>query len=299
MRVVVAGGSGFIGEHLVRRFLARGDDVAVLSRNPSRVKAGRGVQWDAEHQGAWAGDVAAADVIINLTGENIGEGRWTEARKGRLIESRVNSTRALVDAFRSAPSRQRTFINASAVGYYGNRGDEEIDETSSRGSGFLADLVARWEEEARAAQNLARAVILRFGVVFDGGGGALPKMILPFRFGVGGPVGNGRQWMSWIDRDDLLRLIEWTIDHESASGVYNATAPRPVRNRDFAKAAGRVLRRPSFLPVPAFALRLALGQMADEVLLGSLRVMPARAVREGFTFSHPDVETSLQRTLRD
>jgi uncharacterized protein (TIGR01777 family) len=297
MKVVVGGGSGFIGEPLVRTFLTRGHDVAVLSRNPSKVKAGRGLQWDAQSQGPWSADVANADVVINLTGENIGEGRWTEARKRRLIDSRVHSTRAIVEAMRTAPTRSRVFLNASAVGFYGARGDEPLDENAPRGEGFLADLVARWEEEARAAEGIARVITPRFGVVLAADGGALPKMILPFRFGAGGPVGRGDQWLSWIDRDDLMRLIEWMISRDSARGVYNATAPEPVRNRDFAVAAGKVLRRPSFLPAPAFALKLAFGQMADEMLLAGQRVVPARALREGFTFAYPDIESSLRHVL--
>jgi len=261
------------------------------------VKAGRGLQWDAQSQGPWSADVANADVVINLTGENIGEGRWTEARKRRLIDSRVHSTRAIVEAMRTAPTRSRVFLNASAVGFYGARGDEPLDENAPRGEGFLADLVARWEEEARAAEGIARVITPRFGVVLAADGGALPKMILPFRFGAGGPVGRGDQWLSWIDRDDLMRLIEWMISRDSARGVYNATAPEPVRNRDFAVAAGKVLRRPSFLPAPAFALKLAFGQMADEMLLAGQRVVPARALREGFTFAYPDIESSLRHVL--
>ena len=297
MKVVVAGGSGFIGGSLVRSLLARGDEVSVLSRDPSKVRAGRGVPWDAQNQGPWSADVARADAIINLAGENIGEGRWTKARKQRLINSRVHSTRALVVAMRTAPARKRTFLNASAVGFYGNRGDEALDENAPRGSGFLADLVAQWEGEARAAQDLARLIIPRFGVALAGDGGALPKMVLPFRLGAGGPVGSGNQWLSWIDRDDLVRFIEWTMDRDTSQGVYNATAPEPVRNRDFGRAVGRVLRRPSFLPAPAFALKALFGQMAEEVLLGGQRVLPSRAVREGFMFSFPDVESCLRHAL--
>jgi uncharacterized protein (TIGR01777 family) len=297
MRIVIAGGSGFIGEPLVRRLVARGDDVAVLSRNPAKVRAGRGVAWDGKTQGAWSEEVAAADAIVNLAGENVGEGRWTEERKRKLVTSRLDATGAIVQALRNAPPRDRVLVNASAVGYYGLRGDEELDEHGTRGRGFLAELVERWEAAAREAEPLARLVLLRFGVALAPDGGALKKMMLPFKLGAGGPVGSGRQWMSWIDRDDAVRIIEWAIDNRSARGVYNATAPEPVRNRDFTRALGRALHRPAFLPAPAFALRLAFGQMAEEVLLGGQRVVPRRAEREGFRFEVPTLDASFARHL--
>jgi hypothetical protein len=296
MKIVVAGGSGFIGESLVRRLLIRGDDVAVLTRSPANVRAGRPVQWDAKTQGAWTDNVAVADAIVNLAGENIGEGRWTEARKRRLIDSRINATRALVEAVRTKGKRP-AFVSASAIGYYGTRGDEELTERGSKGQGFLADLSARWEEEARAVADAARVVILRFGVVLAGDGGALPKMALPFKLGAGGRVGSGRQWMSWVDRDDVVRMIEWSLTREEAHDVYNVTAPAPVRNAEFTKALGRVLRRPAIMPAPAFALRLAFGEMADEILLGGQRVVPAHAVAEGFTFTYRDIESALKHAF--
>lgn len=294
MKIVVAGGSGFLGEALVRRLLARGDDVAVLTRDPSHVNAGRPVRWDARSQGAWSEEVAGADAVVNLAGENIGEGRWTEARKRRLIDSRLNATRAIVEALRRAP-RPRVLVNASATGFYGNRQDDELDESSARGQGFLAQLVEQWEAAAREADPQTRVVLLRFGVVLGKGGGALQKMLLPFKLGVGGPIGNGMQWMSWISRDDALRMIEWAIDNPSVRGVYNATSPRPVRNREFTKALGRAVSRPAVLPAPAFALRAVFGQMADEVLLGGQKVLPRRAEGEGFAFETPGVETALER----
>ncbi len=290
MVVVVAGGTGFIGEPLVRRLLARGADVAVLTRTPTKVRAGRLLSWDQ------APEAASADVVINLAGENVGGGRWTEARKRRIMESRVDATEALVEAVNARPNPPRVFINASAVGYYGLRGDETLDETSPPGTGFLAEVVKRWEELARRAEGAARTVILRFGVVL-GAGGALGKMLLPFRLGVGGPIGSGRQWTSWVDREDVLRMIEWAIDSDSAQGVYNATAPTPVRNRDLAHSLGRALHRPAIMPTPAFALRLVFGEMADEILLGGQRVIPARATAEGFTFAYPELDGALRHAL--
>ncbi|MEK6375372.1 MAG: TIGR01777 family oxidoreductase [Acidobacteriota bacterium] len=290
MKIVVAGGTGFVGEPLVRRLLARGDDVAVLTRNPSKVRAGRPLPWEE------AGEAASADVVINLAGENVGGGRWTEARKKRIIESRVDATNALVEAVNSRPDPRRTFINASAVGYYGLRGDETLDETSAPGEGFLAEVVKRWEELARRAEGAARVVILRFGVVL-GPGGALGKMLLPFKLGLGGPIGSGLQWMSWVDRDDVLRMIEWAIDRQSASGIYNVTAPSPVTNREFTRALGRAIHRPAIMPIPAFALRIALGEMADEILLGGQRIVPARAAAEGFTFAYPELDAALRHAV--
>lgn len=281
----------------MRRLVSRGDDVAVLTRNPVKVRAGRAVVWDARTQGAWSDQVATADAIVNLAGENIGEGRWTGERKRRLVASRLDATGAIVQALRDAPPRNRTLVNASAVGYYGVRPDEVLDETGTRGGGFLAELVENWEAAARAAEPLARLVILRFGVALSPEGGALKKMLLPFKLGAGGPVGSGEQWMSWIDRDDVVRMIEWAIDDQGPRGIYNATAPEPVRNRDFARALGRALHRPAFLPAPAFALRIAFGEMAEEVLLGGQRVVPRRAEREGFRFEVPTLDASFARHL--
>ena len=296
MRIVIAGGSGFIGEAVVRRLVARGDDVAVLSRNPAKVRVGRGVVWDGRTQGPWSEEIAHADAIVNLAGENVGEGRWTEARKRKLIASRVNATGAIVQALRNAPPRERVLVSASAVGYYGfTRGDEELDESASRGGGFLAELVEEWEAVARESDPLARLVLPRFGVVLAPDGGALKRLLLPFKLGVGGRVGSGEQWMSWIDRDDAVRIVEWAIDNQSARGVYNASAPAPLRNRDFTRALGRALHRPAVMPAPAFALRIAFGEMAEEMLLGGQRVVPRRAEREGFRFEVPTLDASLAR----
>ena len=292
MKIIVAGGTGFIGEPLVRKLLPRGD-VVVLSRDPSRVRAGRGVAWDGRSDGDWTREVADADVVINLAGENIAEGRWTAERKRRLIASRLDATRALVAAMQKTPSRERTLVNSSAVGFYGDRGDETLDESATTGAGFLADLVVQWENAARVAEPIARVAILRLGVVLAKGGGALGKMELPFRLGAGGPIGSGRQWMSWIHRDDVIRMIEWAIDNEGVRGVYNTTAPEPVQNRDFVRALGKAMHRPALVPAPAFALRIAFGQMADETLLAGQRAVPARATATGFRFEAATLQQAL------
>lgn len=295
MKIVAAGGSGFLGQPLVQRLIARGHDVVVLTRSAAHVRAGRAVEWDGRTQGAWSDEAASADVVINLAGENVGEGRWTDARKQRLIASRLDATHAIIEALRREPSRARSFIQASAIGYYGSRGDEVLDESASRGEGFLAELVERWEDAARDAESLARLVIIRFGVVLHRDGGALKKMLLPFRLGVGGPIGRGGQWMSWLAREDALRFVEWAIERDDVRGIYNATSPQPVRNRDFARALGKALHRPAVMPVPAFALRIAFGQMAEEVLLGGQRVSPRRAEAEGFVWERLRLEEALRR----
>lgn len=292
MKIVVAGGSGFLGGPLVARLRERGDHVDVLSRSASK-----GLEWHPPAQGPWSARVAEADVVINLAGENIGDGRWTAERKKRLIASRLDATRALVAAMQQQPSKPRTFLSASATGWYGDRGDETLDESAARGSGFLSDLTEEWESAARAAEPMARLVIARFGVVLEKSGGALAKMLLPFRLGAGGPLGSGRQWMPWVDREDAIRFVLWAIDTTSARGVYNATSPEPVRNADFTRELGRALHRPAVLPAPAFALRLAFGEMADEALLGGQRVVPARAMAEGFAFRFPRVGEALGHIL--
>lgn len=297
MKIVISGGSGFIGTPLVER-LAKTADVAVLTRNPAHVRTGRGVEWHPPTPGPWADEVAGADVVVNLAGENIGGGRWTAGRKRALVSSRLDATNALVGAMQRNPAQRRTFVSASAIGYYGVRGDETVDERSPRGTGFLAELCKKWEAAARAADPIARVALLRFGVVLEKGGGALGKILLPFRLGAGGPIGSGDQWMSWVDREDVIRAIEWVIGNADARDVYNVAAPEPIRNRDFARELGRALHRPALLPTPAFALRLAFGEMADEALLGGQRVVPSRLQAEGFVFAEPALRDSLRRILQ-
>ena len=296
MKIVVAGGTGFIGESLVGRLLARGDEVAVLTRDAARVRMGTPLQWSPPTQGPWTDEVALADAVVNLAGENIGEGRWTSQRKRRILTSRVDATGAIVDALRAGGAKPRVLVNASAVGIYGDRGDEVLDESSIRGPGFLGDVVEQWEAAARKAEPVARLVLLRFGVVLAGDGGALPRMMLPFRFGAGGPIGSGKQWMAWITRNDVVRVIEWAIDNREARGIYNATA-EPVRNRDFAKALGHAMRRPALIPTPAFAMRLAFGQMGEELLLGGQRAVSRRLEAEGFTFESRTIDEALRAAL--
>ena len=294
MKIVVAGGTGFIGRPLVSGLVARGDDVVVLTRNPGNVQGARGVAWRPPSVDAWADEVSAADAVINLAGESIADGRWTAARKQRLVSSRLDATSALVEALRLATDRERCLVSASAIGFYGLSGDERLDEGAPQGRGFLAGLSAKWEAAAREAEPRARVVLLRFGIVLDRSGGALAKMLLPFSLGLGGPVGDGKQWMSWVGLEDVIRGIAWALDTQAARGVYNLTAPEPVRSRDFARALGRALHRPAILPVPAFALRAMFGEMADEILIGGQRVIPARLEKEAFRFERIALDDELR-----
>jgi uncharacterized protein len=296
MKIVVSGGSGFIGEAVCRALLARGE-VFVLSRNPEKVQLGRGIHWNPSERGAWEAQVAEADVVINLAGESIAALRWTAKKKRRLVESRVDLTRALVRALRDGDDRPRRLINASAVGYYGRRGEELLVEDSPPGTGFFSELGAAWEAAAREAKDVAGVTIVRFGVVFGKGGGILGTITPPFRAGLGGRLGSGQQWMSWIDLHDLVRMIEWLLEDASRTETYNVTSPLPVRNIELTRMLGSVLRRPTILPAPAFALRLLLGEIADEVLLASQRVVPRRALDEGFVFDYPELEGSLRKVL--
>jgi len=291
MRVLVTGGTGFLGRPMRRALEAGGHSVTVVSREPGRVPA-RSVGW-----GELERVMSETDAVMNLAGESIADGRWTAARKRAIRDSRVESTRALVAAMRTASPRPRVLVNASAIGFYGDTGDDEVDESTPAGTGFLADLCRAWEAEAIKAEPLdVRVVRARLGVVLGPGGGALEKMLLPFRAFVGGPLGSGRQWMSWVQRDDVIQLVRTAMENEALSGPLNVTAPAPVRNADFARALGRVLGRPAVLPAPAFALRLALGEMATMLLTGQ-RVLPAAALAAGYAFRHPELDGALRASI--
>lgn len=302
MRVIIAGGTGFIGKALCRDLLLAGHEVAVLTRNAfravGRVPQGAGVaQWSPEQPEGLAQVLSDADAVVNLSGESVAAQRWTPQFKQRLLDSRVNSTRTLVQVIRQAEPRPKVLVNASAVGIYGNRGEEELSETSSPGTGFLAELAIRWEQAAEEAREAGvRVVKLRIGVVLGEGGGALEKMILPFRFFVGGPFGSGRQWFPWVHLDDVTDLTLHALQNESVDGAVNVVAPGIVRLEEFCRVLGRVIRRPSWLPVPGFALRLIAGELG-ETLLWSQRVVPQVAVQTGYTFRYPQLEEALRAVL--
>jgi uncharacterized protein (TIGR01777 family) len=309
MKIVIAGGSGFLGRALAARLDADGHDVVVLTRRPADPSGRvRRVVWqpdgsappaDAGQPTGWAREIEGADAVVNLAGEGIADRRWTAARKRALLESRTHSTRSLVVAIRAASRRPRTFIQASGVGYYGVAGDEVIDESSPPGSDFLAGLCMNWEAEARAVEALGcRLAIIRNGVVLARHGGALKKMLPPFLFFVGGPIADGRQYFSWVALDDWTALVAWALATSSVTGALNGTAPEPVTNAHFSKALGRALHRPSWIPVPGFALRLLVGELADAGVINGQRVVPKRALSLGFTFTYPSVDAALAQAVR-
>lgn len=298
MHVLVTGGTGFVGQALCPALLARGWRVSVLSRNRARVAQRLPTGVNGVERLDELAPGPALDGVINLAGENLGEGRWTAARKQRFRDSRVGGARALVQFMAGLAPRPRVLVSASAIGWYGARDDTPLAEDAAPGSGFQNELCHAWEAEAQTAEALGvRVCRARIGVVLGAGGGALARMLPPFRLGLGGPVGDGRQWMSWIHRDDLVALLIWLLEQETARGAYNATAPEPVRNGVFAQALGRALRRPARLPMPGPVLRLLLGEMAELVLTGQ-RVLPERASAQGFRFQYPQLDAALAQILR-
>ncbi len=297
MRVVIAGGSGFLGRALTDR-LRPGSTVQTLTRRPQPGRQDE-IAWTPDGSvGKWSRVIDGADAVINLAGEGIADRRWTVARKAALRDSRLRSTASLVAAIDAVATPPRVLISASGVNYYGPHGDEVVDETTPPADDFLARLCIEWEAAAQAARPRTRVVVVRNGAVLDPSGGALKKMALPFKFGVGGRVGSGRQYMSWIHRDDWVGLILWLIERSTEDGPFNATAPQPATNQDLSRALGRALHRPSIFPVPAIVLRLAVGELADSVLLAGQRVVPARALAGGFTFRFPTIEAALTDLFR-
>ena len=297
MQVLVAGGTGFIGAALCRRLAARGHRVVILTRRPDPPPQSNGlpvVSWGASR---WQQLLEECDGLVNLAGESITGKRWSTRQKLLIRESRVETTRRLVSAVAVLPKKPGVLVNASAVGFYGPREDEELDEADAPGHGFLAELCQAWEHEACRAEPLGvRVVRLRIGIVLGLGGGALSKMVPPFRAFLGGPLGSGRQWMSWIHLDDVAGLIEWALTHAEVSGAVNATAPHPVTMHELSQTLGRVLHRPSVAPIPGVVLRLALGEMADMLLTGQ-RVLPKRAVAQGYAFRYPLLQQALEDCL--
>lgn len=294
MNVMVTGGRGFLGNFLTGLLVARGDHVTIVSRNPSAVRTARaGVTVE-----SWMPDLSRVQAVVHLAGEPILGKRWSTDQKENIRTSRVASTRRIVDALGDLPAakRPKVLVNGSAIGFYGDRGDELLSETSEPGDDFLAGVCRAWEAEAlRAREHGVRAVCVRTGVAL-GDGGALKRMLTPFRFGVGGPIGSGRQWMSWIHVRDLCRLIVHAIDHVALEGPVNGTAPEPVHHREFAKTLGRVLGRPAILPTPKLALRALFGEAAT-VLSASQRCSAEKAMASGFRFDFPALEPALRRVL--
>jgi len=302
MNIVIAGGSGFLGTALARTLAAEGHGVSILTRQtgqkgPEQPRVSF-VSWDPNgNTGPWAKVIDGATAVINLAGESIGDKRWSAAQKQRIRDSRILATKSLAAAIRQAARAPAAFISGSAVGYYGNRGGETLTEASAPGTDFLAGLAKDWEAGALEVANATRVALVRTGIVLDRRGGALPRMLPPFQMFVGGPLGPGTQYMPWIHKDDWVRMVSWMITAEGARGPLNATSPSPVTNAEFSKALGHALKRPSLLPAPAFALRLALGEMADALLLSGQRALPVRATDLGFSFRYSNIDEALANVL--
>jgi uncharacterized protein (TIGR01777 family) len=295
----MSGASGLVGKALIRSLEADGHNVARLVR-PGATRSPGDIAWDPASALVDLDAMDGFDAAVHLSGANIAQGRWTEARKAELRSSRVDTTRVLVDALAKLKRKPRVLACASAIGYYGDRGDEILTELSSYGNDFIGLLVRDWEAEAvRAETSGMRVVRLRFGVVLSSEGGALPLMLLPFKFGVGGRLGSGRQWQSWVAQEDAIEITRRAIADESLSGAINVTAPNPLRNMDFTRIVGQVLHRPAIIPVPAFAMRLLLGEMAEALALASERVVPERLLRAGFNFKFAEFEPALRAVLSE
>lgn len=308
MKILVSGASGMVGTALRASLTRDGHEVRRLVRRPPETSDPASVFWDPDGGVLDAEALAGCDAVVHLGGESIAAGRWTRARKDRILTSRTRTTRLLAETMAametvSMETVPSTLITASAIGWYGDRGDEILTEDATPGQGFLADVCLRWEGAAEAARNLpasdksVRHVALRIGMVLSPRGGALGQMLTPFRLGLGGVLGSGRQWVSWISVDDLVGVIRHALEADRLSGPINSVAPHPVTMREFTKTLGRVLKRPTVIPVPSFLARLAFGEMADELLLASTRVDSRRLVESGYEFRHPELEGALRELL--
>src|SRR5829696_3547728 len=302
MKVIVTGSTGLVGRALVRSLLADGHEVTRLVRGDSqgfRAPGTAAVHWDPERGEVDAAELEGHDAAVHLAGESVAEGRWDDEKKRRILESRVKGTSLLAGALAGLNAKPKVLVSASATGFYGSRGAEILREESASGDDFLSEVCREWEKASLAASQAGiRVVHLRIGVVLDGEGGALQKMLTPFKLGVGGKVGSGSQYMNWITLEDLIGVIRRAIEDESLRGPVNTVAPQQVTNEEFTKALGRVLGRPTFFAMPAFAARLAFGETADALLLASTRVEPARLKEAGYEFKHPEIEGALRSVLK-
>ena len=295
MRIVVSGASGFIGRGVSATLRREGHEVVALTRGPARPGA---IHWDPPAGVLDPAALEGFDAVVHLAGENAGAARWTSAKKASIRSSRTVGTTLLAGTIARLARRPTTLVSASGINVYGSPGDTLVDEESPLGDGFLAGVCHEWEAATAPASAAAvRVVILRIGMVLAPNGGGLGRLLPLFRLGLGGPTGSGRQWMSWVTRDDVAAAVSHAVGQRGLAGVVNLVSPNPVRNRDFVKTLGRVLHRPALLPAPAFALRLVLGEMADDLLLASIRVSPAALARSGFGFRDPDLEPALRRML--
>jgi len=299
MKVLISGSHGLVGKALVRSLVEDAHEVVRLVRRGHTIGELE-VEWHPNQGRIDAQQLEGFDAVVHLAGESIASGRWTDEKKRSIRDSRVKGTSLLSETLAQLSRPPAVFISASAIGYYGNRGDEELTETSAPGNDFLASVCVEWEEATRpASQQGIRTVLARFGVILDREGGALSKMLTPFRMGIGGRVGDGRQWMSWIALDDVINALKFLLLDATVRGPVNIVAPNPVTNAEFTKTLGRVLSRPTFFPVPAFGARLAFGEVADALLLSSQRVEPAVLTEKGFAPYWPRLEPALQHLLQD
>jgi uncharacterized protein (TIGR01777 family) len=301
MKILVTGSSGLVGSALGQTLARAGHTVCRLVRPQSAAGEGANegfaVAWNPE-TGELGGAGVGADAVVNLAGASIADGRWSAQRKELLRTSRIDTTRALVNALAKMNARPSVLVSASAIGVYGNRGDEMLTEESKLGTDFLAGLAQEWEAEALKAEALGiRVVLARFGIILAREGGALPKMQVPFKFGAGGKLGSGQQWMSWVAIDDVVGILRFAIEKNSARGPINIVSPQPLQNAEFTQVLAKAMHRPALFPAPAFALRLALGEMADALLLSSQRVLPRALEKTGYRFSHSDLSAALKNLV--
>jgi len=303
MKIVLAGATGFIGKRLIERLVQARHQVIVLTRSAAKAAKSlpdgvHALNWDSKTPGDWSKSLEDSDAVINLVGESIGAKRWSLKQKNILRDSRIDSTRVIVEAIRRCLKKPRVFVNASAVGYYGNVPDGEVDESHPPADDFLGKLCAEWEAEAFKAKEFGlRVVCPRIGIVLGGGGGALEQMLLPFKLFVGGPLGSGRQWFPWIHRDDLIEIIIFALQNGNISGAVNAVSPLPVTMKEFCKTLGEVLKRPSWARVPAWILKIILGEFAVSVVSGA-KAVPTKLMETNYTFRFSNLESALRDILK-
>ncbi|HKP45567.1 MAG TPA: TIGR01777 family oxidoreductase [Pyrinomonadaceae bacterium] len=296
MKILISGSHGLVGTALIEALERESHDVFRLVRY---APGDHEVEWSPDRYSIALAQLEGFDAVVHLAGESIAEGRWTEEKKQKIRDSRVRGTRLLGDALANLAHPPKSFICASAIGFYGNRGDELLTEASAPGDDFLSQVCTEWEDAAALAkQKGIRVVNCRFGIILDKKGGALKKMLPPFRMGVGGKIGSGKQWMSWIALDDVVGALQFALGHQSLDGPVNFVAPSPVRNSEFTKALGRALSRPTLFPIPAFAVRLVFGEMGEALLLGSQRVQPMRLNDSGYSFKYPELDAAFKHILR-
>ncbi len=303
MKIGITGATGYIGKGLVHSLIEKGHTVIVLSRNVERGRSEFGdkvsvLRWDAGNIRELASELDGIDAMINLAGENIGSSLWTTNKRDRILQSRLSAGRLVMDVTASMSHKPRILVQASAVGFYGTRGEEILDEASPQGRGFLADVVSKWEDSTKGVESMGvRRVIIRTGVVFSSGGGALPKLAMPYKFLFGAVLGSGKQWLPWIHYLDEIEAIYFLLTNPASTGIYNLVSPYSARMKDVCGAIGAALGRPTLLKVPSIFLKLVMGKMAEETVLPSQRIVPSRLASSGFTFGHEDLKRSIRQLL--